>query len=214
MSGNGFMPDVITNLFSWAFAIGVIVGFALDRAYHYLRVCWLEKNRPLPDGRHRSRLKAVQVDPRAFAAIVMIAVVGWSLIKTQANANESARITADARVFAAETRECQHQFNEALTARARITSEDGELSNQLSDLRSDIDEATGTWINRLLNPPPDIAALPINDARRQAWNFDVTTVYFQRTDKLRVQVRQVITERKNKQRERERTGLPAPTCGK
>lgn len=211
---NGFMPDVISPLFSWGFAVGVVVGFALNRTYHYLRVCWLEKRQPLPDGRHRSRLKAVQVDPRAFAAVVMIAVVGWSIFKTQANANEAARITEDARVFAAETRECQRQFNEALTVRARITSEDGELSNQLSDLRSDIDEATGTWINRLLNPPAEIAALPINDARRQAWNFDVTTVYFQRTDKLRAQVRAVIAERKQKQRERERTGLPAPTCGK
>lgn len=108
--------------------------------------------------------------------------------------------------------DCQLAFAQAIKDRADITTQDSKLSNNLSDLRNEIDDATGTWINRLLNPPADIAALAINDDRRQAWPRDVTVVYFERTSKLRDQVTAVVAERKRLADVRATHPLPDPQC--
>lgn len=39
------------------------------------------------------------------------------------------------------------------------------------------ERALKTWLTTLLNPPPDIAKLPINDPTRQAWGVSTTKIY-------------------------------------
>lgn len=192
------MISVVANLISWPFVVGLVVGFVLDRGYHVLRVCWLDRFRPLPDGNRRSRVDAARVDPRAGAAIVMIFLVGWSVFKTQENTDEAARITADARAFAAETRQCQKVLIQSITASRAITREyNAQSEDQLTALAG--------WLRTLLNPPPEMARLDGSDPVRQQWAIDVTAGYFRHIQQS--QIEQAATDAK-------RPALPNPDCGR
>lgn len=81
----------MSHFVSTGFAWGFILGFLANRLYCLLHAMWLDRHRPLPDGKHRSKLQAISIDPRAAAALVMILAVGWSLYRTQENTNTSAR---------------------------------------------------------------------------------------------------------------------------
>lgn len=113
----------MSHFVSTGFAWGFILGFLANRLYCLLHAMWLDRHRPLPDGKHRSKLQAISIDPRAAAALVMILAVGWSLYRTQENTNTSARITAEAREFAAATRACQKQLIVAINLNRGITAE-------------------------------------------------------------------------------------------
>lgn len=83
--------SILTNLWSWSFLAGLVAGFVLNRAIALVRVCWLERHRPLPDGRHRSKWQALSFDRRWLIGLLAIAFLGWSVITT----SENEKISAD-----------------------------------------------------------------------------------------------------------------------
>lgn len=161
----------MSHFVSTGFAWGFILGFLANRMYCLLHAMWLDRHRPLPDGKHRSKLQAISIDPRAAAALVMILAVGWSLYRTQENTNTSARITAEAREFAAATRACQKQLIVAINLNRGITAEYNEKANEQRTALAD-------WLKTLLDPPPNIRNLSPSDPVRQQWGIDVTTRYY------------------------------------
>lgn len=161
----------MSHFVSTGFVWGFILGFLANRMYCLLHAMWLDRHRPLPDGKHRSKLQAISIDPRAAAALVMILAVGWSLYRTQENTNTSARITAEAREFVAATRACQKQLIVAINLNRGITAEYNEKANEQRTALAD-------WLKTLLDPPPNIRNLSPSDPVRQQWGIDVTTRYY------------------------------------
>lgn len=143
------------------FAWGFILGFLANRMYCLLHAMWLDRHRPLPDGKHRSKLQAISIDPRAAAALVMILAVGWSLYRTQENTNTSARITAEARDFAEQTRACQKQLIASINANRQATSEYNAKAQEQRNALAD-------WLKLLLDP----RRLAVNDPVRQQFIID------------------------------------------
>ena len=152
-------------------AIGFVLGFIANRTAHLLRACWLDKHRPRPDGRPRSKWQAVSVDARAAAALVMLVAVGWSVYKTQENADTSARITADAKAFAEKTSACQDVLIEAIAGSR-------ETSNAYNAESEKQRQTLALWVRTVFQPPPEIAALPADSLQRQAWVNGITAAYF------------------------------------
>lgn len=192
------MSSAIANLFSWGFVVGVVLGFALSRAWCVYKVWRLDRVRPLPRGQRRSWWGAAAVDARYVAAAVGIGFLGWSIFQTQTNANEAHRITQEARMFALETRHCQQVLIAAIAQSGRITAENDAESESQRD-------ALAAWLKALLNPPPDIARLNGADPIRQRYAIQVT----ERTNAI-------IDESQERQRQNEarRAPLPEPNCGR
>lgn len=168
----------MSHFVSTGFAVGFVLGFLANRMYCLLHAMWLDRHRPLPDGKHRSKLQAISIDPRAAAALVMILAVGWSLYRTQENTNTSARITAEARDFAEQTRACQKQLIASINANRQATS---EYNAKAQEQRS----ALADWLKLLLDPPANIRVLAVNDPVRQQFNIDITTRYYDVIEKAR-----------------------------
>ena len=196
------MVDLLGVLYSWPFAVGLVAGVAGRRLYCYSRARWLDQHAPLPGGEHHNpgHLNRVWV-----GGLVAVAIMGYSVLKVQETQDRTLELTHQLAV-------CNNEFNEALRARSNISTQDNNLSTQISDIRSQIDDSTGNWINRLINPPPDIAGLPAAAERRLEWNHDVTVVYFQRTGHLRDEIAKIVEQRKALQEERANSPLPDPRC--
>jgi hypothetical protein len=188
---------ILSNLYSWQFGIGLLVGFLLSRVWEIIKVCELDKQKPLPSGKHRSWRKAVQVDPRWFTGAIAIVFLLWSVYTTQANTSGNQRIAAEAKAFAAETRQCQRVLIVAIQAGRVVTSEYNRQSEEQRNALAD-------WLRTLLSPPPEIARLDGSDPVRQQWAVDVTSAYFNNIQKS--QQEQAATNGK-------RPPLPDPDCG-
>lgn len=188
---------ILTNLWSWSFGIGLLVGFLIDRAWEIVKVCRLDKRKPLPDGKHRSKWKAIQIDPRWLSGLIAVSFLFWSVYTTQANTNENKRIAAEAKAFAADTRQCQKVLIVAINAGRLVTT---EYNRQSEDQRVSL----ANWLRTLLNPPPEIAQLDGGDPVRQRWAVDVTTNYFQHIQQ---------SQDEQAKTDASRPALPDPDCG-
>lgn len=96
--------------------------------------------------------------------------------------------------------DCVREFNQTLRERSAITSENDRLSIRQRELIYD-------WIHNLVFPPPDIAALPGSDPRRENWAINLTL----ETDR---QFRASIEEQRSNDAIRAANPLPPPTCGR
>lgn len=190
-------------VYSTSFIIGAIVGMAGMKAYQWAVCRHLDKTHPLPDGRKRH---APEISRVWVGGLVALGVVGYVLL--QVNQTED-----HYRSLGDEMRRCQTEFTTALTKRSEITTRNDELSRQQRDLFAELDELHGVWLTRLITPPPDIAALPPTDQRRQDYGITVTRIYNERATKLRDEVRAIIGEQKRLADERARNPLPEPECG-
>ena len=99
--------DIVSNLISWGSLVGFVLGFATLRAYQVVKVCRLDKVKPLPDGRRRSKWEAVAIDPRYGAAAVGTVFLVWSVLQTQSNADEN-------KALSARTQACQARLIRAI----------------------------------------------------------------------------------------------------
>lgn len=192
------MITVGGHLFSWSFLVGVLVGFTLSRLLCLYRVIKLDREHPLPSGRHRSRFEAIAIDPRWFAGAIAVTVAAWSIIQTQHNADEASRITAEARQFAADTRACQADLIESIVTSRRLNNEYNALSAEQRNALAD-------WLNTLLNPPAEIAALDGTDPVRQHWAVGVTAQYFSTLQRSQ-------REQADNDEQKQRNPLPDPEC--
>lgn len=189
---------ILENLWSWQFGSGMVAGFVLSRVWCLLRVMWLDKREPLPDGRRRSKWSAVSVDPRLLAAVIGALFLGWSVLTTQENATQNARIAADAKAFATATRQCQLQLIAAIRQSRQVSAENDVESEKQRD-------ALAAWLGTLLNPPAEIAKLDGADPVRQRWAIDVTQASFAEMQ---------ASQDRQRRNEASRAPLPEPDCGR
>ncbi|WP_431231463.1 hypothetical protein ACQ856_18045 [Mycolicibacterium psychrotolerans] len=183
------MSSVVANLFtSWTFWVGLLVGFVLSRAW-----CGLKAWR-----HHRPVRPALTVDMRHVGALLGVAFMVWSVVQTNANADESHQIAAEAQRFAAETRQCQQVLITAIRQSRQITTENDAESEAQRD-------ALAGWLRALLNPPPEIARLDGADPARQQYAIGVTE---------RTNAAIDASQDRQRQNEARRAPLPDPDCGR
>lgn len=196
------MSNALAVVYSLPFVAGAVAGAGLMKLYQWHHCRHLDKLHPLPGGRKR---RVPGISQQWWGGLVAIAVLGYVLL--QVNQTEASYKKLAARIEA-----CQTGLASAINVRADISTQNDALSVQQRDLLTELDDASGTWINRLINPPPDIAALDLNDPRRQAWGFDVTRVYYERATKLRQRISEIREEQSQLAEERNRRPMPAPSC--
>lgn len=196
------MFHLLQLIYSWPFWIGAGGGLILQRLYRYIEAEYGNRHHPLPDGR---KYYAAGLNMVWLAALVGFLTVGYVLM-TATRAQVEATATKE-RITA-----CQAEFQGALTLRADIAGQDADLSNQVSDLRTENDDAMAVMMDRILNPPPDIAKLEVNDPRRIAWKIDVELIWSDWTSKIRAQIADLTNQRKALAVQRQHHPLPAIKC--
>lgn len=203
--------SVFANLLSWSFVVGVVAGFALSRIWCVLKLFRLDRTDPLPNGRRRPKLEALAIDRRYLAGAVAVAFLSWSVLQTEANAEENARIAAGARDFAAAVQKCNAELIAAITGSRQITADNDRLSKEERALLADGQRASREWVGALLQPPADVAALPEGSAERIRYEIETTRNYFARIGRIQARIDAVHDEQNRN--ERERPALPDPQCG-
>ena len=170
--------SIVQNFLSWSFAVGFVAGFLLSRAWELVKVCRLDRVKPLPSGRPRSKWKALSGDPRWFTGALAVIFLCWSVFTTQENSDSNARNAADARAFAAEVKACQRVLIVAIRDGRVVTA---QYNNQSEAQRS----ALAQLIRTLMMPPLEIARLDGSDPVRQQWMADELSQAQARTDASR-----------------------------
>lgn len=198
--------SIFTNLWSWSFLAGLVAGFVLNRTIALVRVCVLDKRRPLPDGRKRSKWKALSFDRRWLAGMLAVAFLGWSVITTSANAEENkalaeenARLSAEAAAFAERVQRCQAELIVAISGSRRVTADNDRLSVEERRLLADGQRVVMEFAGQLLDP-----ATPEEQREYVRRLFE------------RLSGNQALIDAKEAeqaQNERERPALPEPFCG-
>ncbi|QFG10112.1 hypothetical protein PBI_LEMURIA_32 [Mycobacterium phage Lemuria] len=191
--------SIFTNFWSWSFLAGLVAGFVLNRSIALAHTCWLDRHRPLPDGRKRSKWKALSFDRRWLVALLAVAFLGWSVITTSANAEENARLSAEAAAFAERVQRCQAELIVAISGSRRVTADNDRLSVEERRLLADGQRVVMEFAGQLLDP-----ATPEEQRERVRRLFE------------RLSGNQALIDAKEAeqaQNERERPALPEPFCG-
>lgn len=196
------MLHALNILYSWSTILGGIGGLILQRFYCYVEAEYGNRHHPLPGGR---RYYVRGLNLVMLSGLVATLTVGYVLVAAT-RAQYAADTTRD------QLKSCQAEFQGALTLRADITSEDADLANQISDLRIRQDDALAQLMDRILNPPPEIAALDVNHPRRLAWKADAQYAWTEWTSKLRAQIADLTNQRRALAVQRQQHPLPTIKC--
>lgn len=197
------MGNVLAIVWSLPFLLGVAAGTV---GYHCLakgRCWWLNRYRPRPDGKP---WYAPGVSRTVWGGLIAAGAVLYVLSQAQQTHDETVKLSE-------ETRLCQADLIANITENRKIQRTNDALSVQQRDLFAAIDDAGALWIDRLLNPPGDVAKRDPQDPRRQQYNVDVTRVYYDRVGKYRQQVAAITDEQERLTREQAANALPSPHCG-
>lgn len=197
------MTDVFAVIFSLPFLIGMVCGVAVQRAYCWAVAKYEDHAHPLPNGKHH---RPASINRVWLAGIMTFVIVGYILF--QVDQTEQSYRTLARNVAA-----CQEEFNEALIKRAGIAAQNDRISIDQRELLARVDTAEAEWVGQLINPPPDIAELALDDPARDAWNITVTRVYVERIDRLNSQVADLAAQQRVLDAQRRDNPLPEPTCG-
>jgi hypothetical protein len=111
-------------------------------------------------------------------------------------------------------RRCQIEFNAALVARSKITTENDRLSREQRDLLAENAEAQATWVTRIVELPPEIRDLPDGDPRLTQYGRTVTRIWAQRTAQINERIRQIAVRQLELDKQRADNPLPEPSCGR
>lgn len=186
------MDSFTDQLVSAQFVIGFLAGLAAYwvkcRIYDYLLYRRTHERR-------RTRLNPVWI-----AGGLTALLLAYIMASTQATANRTQQIIADARTFSVQVQDCQRQFNDALQNRAAITSENDELSQQQRRIIFD-------WIHDLIFPPKPYSDMPANDPQRR--DYQLT-----RTIETERKLQDSLNRQDVLQKQRDAHPLPNPTCGR
>lgn len=178
--------------------LGMLLMYVLQFGWaHYKK--WRGSNKPLP--------KINKHIPVWMAMAVVLA--GSLFVGVEVNTTQH-----QVRDVTVQTQDCYRQFSEALQARSRIAAEDTIVLRKQRDALIANDEAMFAWISILLSPPPEIAALPQQDPRRQAWGISVTNDFNRvMTNSLRI-IAEARQQEVNNDSQRAQHPLPEPNCGR
>lgn len=207
--------SIFTNLWSWSFLAGLVAGFVLNRSIALAHTCWLDRHRPLPDGRKRSKWKALSFDRRWLVALLAVAFLGWSVITTSQNASDVTNL-------AKRTADCQAALIVAITdsrkvtaTNERISAENDELPKEERRLLADLARYQSEWLGRILDPPAEVKVLERGSPVRERYNLDVTRGFFNRAGEIIRRIDTIHAEQDQNEWDRptSRPALPDPECG-
>lgn len=216
---------ILSNLISWGTLIGFVLGFLTSRAWQLVKVCRLDKRRPLPDGRHRSKWEAIAVDPRYAAGAMGVVFLVWSVVQTQANADRTESIASEAAATSQRTNECFGRLIEAIVDSRRVTAQidqistaNDRLSQEERALLADLLRYQAEWLGRILDPPAEVDRLERDDPVREHYVLDVTRGFFNRAGEVNKRIDRIHVEQAENDRARPtprpapRPALPDPDC--
>ncbi|AKF14467.1 hypothetical protein SEA_FLAGSTAFF_30 [Mycobacterium phage FlagStaff] len=217
------MADVFTNLLSWSLVVGIVIGFALSKLWQLARVCYAEKHNPLPDGRRRSKWRAMATDRRWLIGMIAVAFLGWSVFTTSENATNNERNAREAAAFAARVQDCQSQLIAAINQSRQVTADNEKLSadnDRLSQeergLLADGQRALVEWVGKLVDPPdPRVKGRDTDDPVRQQYGVDVSRAFFAQVGDINKRIEAIHAEQRanDAARPAARAPLPDPDCG-
>jgi hypothetical protein len=158
------MTHILEVFYNWSFLIGALAGFLLMRLY-----CRLY------DRRHGGHTSISRI---WTAGLITLAVLGYVLLTAQRAADQTVRV-------AQAQKNCQNDINGVIKDRAGYTERGNVLNKRRQDLLDQLNEASAEWLNQLINPPPEIAAMVISDPRRQDYGLGVSRAYFEHAKEIR-----------------------------
>lgn len=197
------MSNVLEIVWSLPFLLGITAGVLGYHCFAKARCRWRNKHRPRADGKP---WRAPGVNRTVWGGLVAAGAVLYVLSQAQQAHDETVALSA-------RTRTCQNALIASIVDNRKISAVNDDLSVRQRDLFSLIDDAGAQWIDRLLNPPADIAALGPQDPRRQQYNIDATRHYFDRVGKYRAEVSKISEQQHVLAEERSKHLLPDPNCG-
>lgn len=198
--------SIFTNLWSWSFAVGLVLGFVANRVYVLAHTVYLDRTDPLPGGCKRSKWRAVAIDPRFVVGLIAVAFLGWS-ITTQSRqadevrqlAQENVRISLEAKAFADRVQKCNAALIAAVQGSRAVTSDNDRLSAEERRLLADGQRLTVNFAGQLLE---EVSPTEQRTRIRQ---------FFQRL--VANQALIDAKEREQTENEARRPALPDPDCG-
>jgi hypothetical protein len=189
------MPELAVNFI--CFVLGVIAVYAWNCV----------------KARFLNRRNGISSQPSFGRRGMMLLAVAFIIFGSISVAVQTEKTHNEVRAISMETEKCYRQFSEALNARSAISQENEKLSRIQRAALADNQVALKTWLDQLLSPPAEIAALPPNSPPRRDWGISVTN----KLNETMAVNNRIITESNNQQlandKEREEHPLPQPTCG-
>ena len=198
------MTNVLSMVYSLPFIAGGVVGAVVMRLYLRAQCRAADRKHPLPDGKRR---RVPGISPVWLGGLITVMVLGYVLLQV-------GQTEQHYRELGTEMRRCQIEFNAALVARSRITTENDRLSREQRDLLAESVEANALWISRIIDLPPDIAALPEGDPRVTQYGRTVTRIYRERIDRINERIAEISARQVQLAKDRADNPLPEPTCGR
>lgn len=198
------MTAVLETIYSLPFAVGALIGAIVMRLYQKAQCRLADKRHPLPGGRKH---RVPGVSTVWVGGLITVLVLGYVLLLV-------AQTEQHYKSLASEMRRCQIEFQTALIARSRITTENDQLSREQRDLLAESDQAESVWIDRLINLPSNIKELPQDDPRVTSYGQTVTRIYFERIGRINSRITEIDQRQAELDRDRTAHPLPEPSCGK
>lgn len=140
---------------------------------------------------------------------LLIVAIG---LNTQRAYNRTERLNNELTALTNQTAHCMSELLTTINARSAITTENDKLSVEQRDALATANNAQNDWIASLLNPPRDIAVLPVNDQRRSDWGLMVTQEYFAKASVISKTISDSRTKQASLIKTRENHPFPEPDC--
>jgi hypothetical protein len=131
-----------------------------------------------------------------FIAAFFIIWIGYN---TQMARERTEKLAQETTEYAQKTNDCLTQLITVLTARAKLTQDNDDLSIEQRRAIFDL-------IGEAVTPPAELASLPQSDPRYQAWAKQVTLKYYAILANSQSRQSALIEERRNHP-------IPDPNCG-
>lgn len=197
------MSDVLSLFYSLPFVAGGLAGILGMKLYQRLQCRYQDRHHPLPDG---AKHPVPSINRMFWGGLLTVAILGYVLLQV-------GQTEQHYRDLGSEMRRCQVEFMSALKARADISAENDKLSREQREYLAQSDQAEALWIDRLINLPPEIAALPSSDDRVQQYGRTITRIYFERIGKINEKIADVSKRQVELEQWRRDNPLPSPSCG-
>lgn len=197
------MSSVLGIIYSLPFVVGALVGAVTMHLYQRYQCRRADQRHPLPNGRKRHPPGLNRV---WLGGLLTLVVLGYVLLQVEQTEHHY-------RELGDEMRRCQVEFHTALVARSAITTENDRLSREQRDLLVDSEQAGAQWISRIINLPPEIAALPDDDPRVQAYGRTITRAYFEQVSEINKRLAEISEHQRQLAQKRADNPLPEPSCG-
>lgn len=197
------MSSVLSLLYSLPFVVGLVAGIAGMKVYQHVQCKIADAHHPLPGGRRRHPAPISRV---WLGGLLTVAVLGYVLLQVSQTEDHY-------KSLGSEMRRCQVEFQQALTVRSKISTENDELSRKQRDLLTEYGRATSLWLSQLVNVPEDIAGLPSTDPRVIAWGQAVTQVYSEHAIRINSKLDAISKRQEQLEQDRRDHPLPQATCG-